>query len=761
VPELHSTVTPLPLPAGLMPTPAAVDPAALLPPFLQELWLPPVVPLYKQDGDAACRVVLRNKLVQLHPALRRTTPVWSYDVAGSGPDQWLADDGCLGPTLVVRRGQRVTATYEKRLCDTLPFAAVQVLLGSGASPDSDPLTANCPGQQAAGTLLGAGAQPVPVPGTDALYAWAVTHLHGGRTAAMYDGWTENAMLPPRKEKTSRDGNPVEEERPGQSQVSVYENDQRAAMLWYHDHALGVTRFMVCSGLAGAYVIRDPDEEKRLADAGVILPEGQYDVPLVIQDRNLETDNAGKLTGRLLHKVTDGTAEFFAPYTLVNGRIWPKIAAERRAYRLRMLNGSNARTYCLKLVACDAKGKLGAEIPLDTMVRQIGTDGGLLAAPVKVPTVPPGTPPDPTKPAPTNGLVLAPAERADLFVDFSKAPAGTTHVALVNTAFAPFHRFTAETPDPTQQEIDPTTANTTGKTPDPFPPSPPGTAAPGMRLPYSWVMAFELRPAAGPDPATDLIKNSDVKLGTDLGPAAHDELPPDHGHRLVMLVEHPSGMLMNCEMAEFMPDQLGRFVPLAFGGLVTLTEKDANGKDKVTVHAPVASRFEDRVAFFVPYGRWEVWRIMNTTVDTHPFHIHLVQFRVLSRIVIDTSKFDPAVPGGLVAATGASPLDANEEGWKDTVRVNPNEIVEVAARFDGFSGRYMYHCHILEHEDHEMMRPFVVMPRPPMDVMDAMHDMAMLDGMMGNAMGGHGAPSARRSGPTGGHRRRRLPLGGRA
>src|SRR5579884_2219561 len=110
MPELHTTVTPLLLPAALTPTPAAVDPSAILP-FRQELWIPPAVLLSNQTGDASCLVVLRNKLVQLHPALGRSTAVWSYDVAGDKPGQWFADDGCLGPTLVVKRGQRVTITY--------------------------------------------------------------------------------------------------------------------------------------------------------------------------------------------------------------------------------------------------------------------------------------------------------------------------------------------------------------------------------------------------------------------------------------------------------------------------------------------------------------------------------------------------------------------------------------------------------------------------------------------------------------------------
>ena len=130
-------------------------------------------------------------------------------------------------------------------------------------------------------------------------------------------------------------------------VADYDNDQRATMLWYHDHALGITRFNVYAGLAGLWVIRD-DEEDRLG-----LPSGPYEIPLLIQDRNLDTGADGALSGRLLHKVEEGTMEFFGPFTLVNGTIWPYVSVEPRSYRLRLLNGSNARTY--RLLFLDEKG----------------------------------------------------------------------------------------------------------------------------------------------------------------------------------------------------------------------------------------------------------------------------------------------------------------------------------------------------------------------------------------------------------------------
>jgi spore coat protein A len=143
---------------------------------------------------------------------------------------------------------------------------------------------------------------------------------------------------------------------------------------------------------------------------------------------------------------------------------------------------------------------------------------------------------------------------------------------------------------------------------------------------------------------------------------------------------------------------------------------------------VATRFEDKTNFFPMLRHPEIWRLINLTGDTHPIHVHLESFQVLSR--------QPAaveIPDGGITDTGTSAtvrigrgvadgiphaLDANELGLKDTVRVNANEVVDILVRFEAFAGRYMYHCHILEHEDHDMMRPFVVMPPELMPFMDS-------------------------------------------
>jgi spore coat protein A len=143
------------------------------------------------------------------------------------------------------------------------------------------------------------------------------------------------------------------------------------------------------------------------------------------------------------------------------------------------------------------------------------------------------------------------------------------------------------------------------------------------------------------------------------------------------------------------------------------------------------RFKDRVNFRPSYSTAatgdgfhpEVWTIFNLTTDTHPVHLHLVQFQALGRQQFPTSDYDPTQPAASkipyqLHLTGGA-LDPNEKGWKDTIRVNPNECVSIGVVFDGHAGRYMYHCHILEHEDMEMMRPFVVLPAEINALMDGM------------------------------------------
>src|SRR6266536_3363386 len=510
-----------------------------LTPFVDALPLP--ARRLAREHQGSLRVRLRTGSHRFHRDLPESR-VWTYD--GSLP----------GPTIEAERGHPVRVDWRNELEGKLPVA---VTLAPTAT-DRNGIPVQClPG-------LSGG---VPDANAASLPGFAVVHLHGGLTAAAYDGWAENIFAP------------------GQHAVGDYAMDQRAALLWYHDHV-----------------------------------------------------------------------------TTVNGKVWPVLEVRRATYRLRVVNGSNARTFRLVLL-----GDAGPELD---RISQIGTDGGLLRAPVAVP-------PD--------GLVLASAERADLLVDFSDLAPGS-ELTLVNTATAPFDGA----PFPAERAL--WAANLDGL------------------LPYPDVMRFRVVP--GPSMRRPVTQ----QLATDSAPPTERDLA-GAVRRAVALVEQElddaPNMLTMRELAEVPDDDSGE-------RLITVVDQGTDGQTRTVARFRTAAcHFEDTVTFFPVLGRWEVWQLINLTGDTHPIHIHLNPFHVLARRPLMVTVPDGGITAPATSARvhlGRSPddalehvLDANEQGLKDTVRVNPNEIVELAVRFEGFSGRYMYHCHILEHEDRDMMRPIVVMP----------------------------------------------------
>jgi spore coat protein A len=171
------------------------------------------------------------------------------------------------------------------------------------------------------------------------------------------------------------------------------------------------------------------------------------------------------------------------------------------------------------------------------------------------------------------------------------------------------------------------------------------------------------------------------------------------------LEDEPNMLTMRELAVVEADHAGR--------LVTVTDGE-----RTTRYRAVAAHFEDATTFFPMLGQYEVWQLINLTGDTHPIHVHLDPFQIVSRRPIrceipQDGIEDLDISAAVTLARDPDDeldhmIDDNERGLKDTIRVNPNEIVEIAVRFTRYSGRYMYHCHILEHEDRDMMRPFVTM-----------------------------------------------------
>jgi spore coat protein A len=201
------------------------------------------------------------------------------------------------------------------------------------------------------------------------------HLHGARVAPESDGYPETTILP------------------GESQTFVYPNNQLPATLWYHDHALGITRLNVYLGLAGCYLIRDQFEQT------LGLPFGENEIPLIIQDRSFNADGTLQYPAMWMD-------DFFGSTMLVNGKVQPYLNVKRGQYRFRVLNACNARVLTLKLSN-------------NQFFQQIGGDGGLLPGPIGL-----------------NEVTLMPAERADLVIDFAALAPGT-NVVLTNSAPAPY------------------------------------------------------------------------------------------------------------------------------------------------------------------------------------------------------------------------------------------------------------------------------------------------------------------------------------
>ena len=434
----------------------------------------------------------------------------------------------------------------------------------------------------------------------------VTHVHGGHTESASDGLPESWFTPG-----------FAEVGPGWvKDVYHYDNDQEAGSLWYHDHALGITRLNVYAGLAGLYILRDTwDTGAPGNPAG--LPAFPYEVALVIQDRMFTPD------GQLYYPSEpeeEGQPEpsvlpeFFGDFILVNGKAWPVLDVEPREYRLRFYNGSDSRFYKLRLVRKGAMMAAGPGGGGGMPIHQIGTDDGLLDAPVAL-----------------SQLVLGTGERADTVIDF--APHAGQTLVLRNVAKSPF---------PNGEAVDPQTVGQ--------------------------IMAFRVSLPLDPDqPLTSLPAT--------LRPAPIVPLEQSGPTRQLILFEGT--------------DEYGRLQPI----LGTVAEGEQAWHDPTT-ETPTL-------------GDTEVWEIYNLTEDAHPIHLHLVAFQLLSRQRFK-GDVDPetAALSDIQLLGQPKPAPAHEWGWKDTVKMMPGEVTRVIARFDR-AGEYVWHCHILSHEDHEMMRRFEV------------------------------------------------------
>jgi spore coat protein A len=426
----------------------------------------------------------------------------------------------------------------------------------------------------------------------------VVHVHGAKVLPASDGYPEAWITPDGKTGPTYDAAPCQ-----------YPNDQAATTLWYHDHALGITRLNVVAGLAGVYVIRDDEED------ALNLPSTEYEMPLLIQDRSFLAD------GSLFYPpAPQGThpmwmQEYFGETICVNGKATPYLEVEPRKYRFRMVNGSNSRFYHLTLVPADKNGRPTGQ-PVDAPpFRQIGTDAGLLPAPLS-----------------THYLIFSPGERFDIVIDFTDH-AGAS-LAMTNDAPAPYAR--------------------------------------GGEVVPSEVMLFKVtKPLSAKD--TSLLPDALVPMAP---------LNPAHAVRERLLV---------------------------------LTEMDRPSDGYTMMGMLGGKHWDDPITEDPKAGSMEIWSFANTTGDVHPMHIHLVRFQVLNRQPFDVKQY---LQSGKLVYTGIPmPPESNERpAWKDTIKTYSGYITRVIARFDlpagtqaapGQEFRYVWHCHVLEHEDNEMMRPYKV------------------------------------------------------
>jgi len=546
---------------------------------------------------ASAAITMVNASHKFHTALG-ATPTFTYRTTNVNGTPVIGTQSYLGPVIVAMQNVPLDLTVTNNL-GTHPLASsIDTALG--------------------GALAADGAAPR-----------AAVHLHGGNT------------------DPGNDGDPTDTFLPGSARTYHYENTQEAAGLWYHDHALGITRLNVFAGLAGGYLIRNADDLGDGSRLPAYLPglpgqPGQnYEVPLVIQDRMFLNTNG---FFNYPANVNPGTAgqpwapEFFGDVATVNGKAWPNLNVDRGKYRFRVYNGSNARFYNLQLTS----GK--NTLPFF----QIGSDGGLLNAPV-----------------PLSQLLLGPGERADLVVDFALLPAGTL-VVLTNNA------------------------------PVPFPGGPRKARKGGMPLPQ--IMQFRVTSNIGwTTPLPTTLRTTPITRYAATQATGNGGIP-----RRVTLVENLNA--------------LGS--PLM--ALLNNRSFDENAANVDNAH--------------VRTNTLEQWDIINTTVDAHPIHLHFTQFQILNR-----QKFNSA--GYFLAAYGAQPLPvgagtvppppvtgflkgtpvapaANELGWKDTVVAMPGEVTRILVPFGAnaggqtaftasHTGSYVWHCHILEHEDNDMMQRFVI------------------------------------------------------
>jgi FtsP/CotA-like multicopper oxidase with cupredoxin domain len=618
----------------------SLDPA-LVPKYQLPLVKPPAMPAFKSNKKKDYfKIAVKQFEQQILPGGFPQTKVWSYGPAKLAPT--LANsyfypaftvEAFANHTTQVQWVNGLVDDFGNHLPHLLPV-------------DQTLHWANPPGGLAMRDRRGLDPAPYtgPVP--------IVTHVHGAHTTEDSDGYAEAWYLPAAADIPSGYASTGtfydyfetkygHDWKPGTATFK-YPNDQPATTLWYHDHSLGMTRLNVYAGPAGFWLIRGGMYDASLGFAAPGVgdnPFGEYtEIPIAIQDRSFNDDgslfypdNRAFFEGLDVSQLQipfipdDGVGgmsdispiwnpEFFGNTMVVNGRTWPFLEVEQRRYRFRLLNGCNSRFLILKT-------------DNDMPFYQLGGDQGFLPAPVQL-----------------NELLMAPAERADVVIDFTNIPVGA-EINLLN--LGPDEPFGGGTPG---VDFDPADPATTGQ-----------------------VMQFRVKAATGAD--NTVIPTS---LPAPSVPAGVDSF------RDVSLNEEESKTVFVSE------DSDGNVVFDPIGGEPFGPQSALLG----TLHEPL--EWMAPITEKPMINSTEEWTIHNFTADAHPIHVHQVKFEVVERADADGSN--------------PRPPEAWETGPKDTVISYPGETTKIRMHFD-LPGYFVWHCHIVEHEDNEMMRPFYVKSSP--------------------------------------------------
>ena len=501
------------------------------------------------------------------------------------------------------------------------------------------------------------------------YNRAAPHLHGGLVPWMSDGGPFHWFSPGGEVK----GPSVVNWLPGEDGTPTddywYPNNQSARMMWYHDHAVGITRLNAYAGLASGYLLSDAIEAGLMASLG-IGPERQ--VPLVFQDKVFNTDGSlyyPNFYDTQFFALGPGkplpspslVPEFWGDTMLVNGTAFPFLEVTPGVYRFQVLNACNTRFLNLRVYFAQPGAYPNDTEPdeksVGPVLRVIGTEGGFLDGTV----VPQGVVYAQKKNDP--GLVLAPGERADILIDFSAVPAGS-RLILHNDAPVPFPGGT-----------------------------PLADFHPGNK-------ALPVAPTPGFGPNTRTLLQFRVQGGTPNPLPAVWSLPKSPAPVQTVPGTHDVALWETVDEFGRLAQNLGTIAGAAF--------------------------LTDPATEVVKAGTVQMWRLFNLTADTHPIHFHYFNVRVLSRQAFTL------VRGGVPIFSGKSyGPEPVELGWKETVRSNPGECLTLLVDIpplaglapagvtippsprlllEGITGaEYVWHCHILEHEEHDMMRPLVVTP----------------------------------------------------